>query len=140
MPDWITLRKPLLPPGESVIQLRRETRVALDIDFEQLPVRPAPGYNGIKIPVTGSVKNYADTTGKTLLEFRIRLYGANTKQYYETVCPKCERREGKKKGAPGLIDFHAEREIIEPKGGKIPIKFTFCCYPKDHQLGDTEYL
>jgi len=140
MPDWITLVKPVPLAGESVIQLRRETHVALAIDFERLPIRLATGYNGIKIPPTGSVRNYADMTGKTLLEFRIRLYGANTKQYYEAVCPKCERRQGKKKGAPGMIDFHAEREIIEPKGGKIPIEFTFCCYPKDHHLGDTEYL
>ena len=27
--------------------------------------------SGIKIPATGSVKNYGDTTGKFLLEFRI---------------------------------------------------------------------
>ena len=86
------------------------------------------------------MRNYADPTGKILLEFRIRLYGATTKRYYETVCAKCEKRQGKKKGAPGLIDFHAEREIIEPKDGRIPVVFTFCCYPKDHNLGDTEYL
>jgi len=29
--------------------------------------------------------------------------------------------------------FRAERDIIEPKGGKIRIEFTFCCYPKDHR-------
>ena len=140
MPEWITLLKPLPPLGESVITLRREKHVALAINFEQLPIPPAPGCNGIKIPATGSVRNYADMTGKILLEFRIRLYGATTGRYYDTVCARCERRQGKKKGVPGLIDFHAEREIIEPKGGKIPVEFTFCCYPKDHQLGDTEYL
>ena len=86
------------------------------------------------------MKNYADTTGKILLELRIRLYGATTKRYYDTVCAGCEGREGKKRGVPGLIDFHAEREIIEAKGGEVHVEFTFCCYPQDHQLGDTEYL
>ena len=126
--------------GSSIIRLRRETHVALAIDFEQLPIQPTPACDGIKIPLTGSVKNGADTTGKTLLEFRIRLYGATTKRYYDTICARCERRQGKRRGVPGLIDFHAEREIIEPKGGKVHVEFTFCCYPKDHQLGDTEYL
>ena len=126
--------------GDSIIRLRRETHVALAINLEQLPIQATPGCDGIKVPPTNSVKNYADPTPKNLLEFRIRLYGATTKQYYDTICARCERRQGKKKGVPGLIDFHAEGEIIEPKGGKIPVEFTFCCYPKDHQLGDTEYL
>jgi hypothetical protein len=140
MPDWITLIKPVPLAGESVITMRRETHVALIINFEQLPIQPPPGCHGIKIPPTSSVKNYADTTGKVLLELRIRLYGVTTKRYYETVCERCERRQGKKKGIPSLIDFHAESEIIELKGEKIPVEFTFCCYSKDHQLGDKEYL
>ena len=84
--------------------------------------------------------NYADPTGENLLEFRIHLYGATTKRRYETVCPVCERREGSRKGAPSLIDFHAESDIIKPRDGKFRIEFTFCCYPKDHQLEDSEYL
>ena len=140
IPDWITLVKPLPPAGESVIILRRETHVVLAIDFEQLPIPPAPGCDGIQIPPTGSVRNYADTTGKTLLQCRVRLYGATTKQCYEIVCTGCERRQGKKRGVPGLIDFHAEREIIGLKGGKVHVDFTFCCYAKHHQLGDTGYL
>ena len=84
--------------------------------------------------------NHADPTGKSLLEFRIHLYGATTNQHYETVCQSCEKREGKRKGTPSLIDFHARNDIIEPKDGKIRIGFTFCCYPKDHLLGDSGYL
>ena len=86
------------------------------------------------------MKNYADTTGKNLLEFRIRLYGAETKRRYETVCANCEKRAGKKKGTPNLVDFYAERDIIEPKDGKIRVEFSFCCYPKCHQSGDSGYL
>ena len=97
-------------------------------------------HTGIKIPSTGSVKNYADTTSNNLLDFRIRLYGATTKRRYETVCTSCEKREGKKKGTPSLVDFHAEGEVIELKDGKIRVQFSFCCYPKCHNLGDTEYL
>ena len=140
LPDWIVLIKPLPQAGENLINVRRETHVALEIIPKFLPTPLPAGFGGIKIPATGSVANYADTTAKGLLEFRIHLYGATSKQRYETVCPSCEKREGKKKGTPSLIDFHAEREIIEPKGGKVRIDFTFCCYPKDHRLGDTGYL
>jgi hypothetical protein len=140
LPHWIVLIKPLPWLGGNVIKLRRESHVALDIIPDYLPGPLPAGFCGIKIPATSSVLNSSETTNKTLLEFRIHLYGATTKRRYENVCLNCEKREGKKKGIPSLIDFHAERDIIEPKGGKIRIEFTFCCYPKDHRLGDTEYL
>jgi len=97
-------------------------------------------FSGIRIPATGSVKNYAVTTGKSLLEFHINLYGATTKRRYETVCASCEKREGKKRGIPSLIDFRTESDMITPKDGKIRLDFVFCCYPKDHGLGDDGYL
>jgi len=137
--DWVTLIKPR-PPEGAHITLRRETHVTLDIAFERLPRRPPAGCSGIKIPATASVKNFADTAGKTLLEFHIRLYGATTGRRYESICLSCSKREGKKNGAPGLIDFYAEREIIELIDGKVRVEFSFCCYPKDHQMGDNEYL
>ena len=114
--------------------------MTLDINFEQISAQLSTVYDGVKIPATGSVKNYANTTDKTLLEFRINLYGATTKRCYKDVCAKCEKREGKKKGTPGLIDFKTETDMILPKDGKIRIVFVFCCYPKDHRLGDVEYL
>ena len=137
---WIALIKPLPQPEDRVITIRRETHVTLDINFEQISMQLSTVCDGIKIPATGSVKNYADTTGKFLLEFRINLYGATTKQRYINVCEKCEKREGKKKGTPDLIDFKTETDMILPKDGKIRIVFVFCCYPKDHRLGDVEYL
>lgn len=140
VPDWITLIKPVPPAGEKVVKVRRDAHLALDILLEHLPRKPPTSYDGIKVPATASVKNYADTTGKTLLEFRIRLYGATTEQLYHVVCPNCQRREGKRRGTPGLIDFKTESDMIEPRNGKIRVEFVFCCYPKDHQLGDTEYL
>jgi hypothetical protein len=140
IPGWITLIKPRPSEGETRIQVRRETHIALEIIFGQLPKELPAGCNGIKILPTGSVKNYADTNGKTLLEFRIRVYGATTKQLYETVCTSCQDREGKKKGTPSLIDFCAKQDIIEPKDGKVRVEFQFCCYAKDHRSGDTDYL
>ena len=140
MPDWIAFIKPRPQAGESVITLRRDNHLALDIKLEHLPRGLPAGCNGIKVPATGSVKNCADTTGKNLLEFRIRLYGATTKQLYEHVCASCQRREGKRRGIPGLIDFKTDSDLIEPKDGSIRVEFVFCCYPKDHRLGDTEYL
>ena len=140
LPQWIVLIKPLPWSGGNVIKLRRESHVALDIIPDRLPGLLPAGFGGIKIPATSSVVNPSETANKIHLEFRIHLYGATTKRRYEKVCPSCEKREGKKKGIPSLIDFHAERDIIEPKGGKIRIEFTFCCYPKDHRLGDTDYL
>ena len=139
-PKWITLIKPRPQDGEKVITLRRDNHLALDIILEHLPKRLPAGCNGIKVPATGSVRNCADTTGKTLLEFRIRLYGATTQQLYELVCENCQKREGKRRGTPGLIDFKTESDMIEPKDGNIRVEFVFCCYPKDHRLGDTEYL
>jgi hypothetical protein len=140
MPGWIALTKPSLQVEKHVITLRRETHVTLDIDLEQISRQPSAVCNGIKIPATGSVKNYADTSGKSLLEFRINLYGATTKRRYENICANCEKREGKKKGNPSPIDFKAESEMIAPKDGKIRVEFVFCCYPKHHLLGDSEYL
>ena len=111
----LTLVRPFPPTGNSVIRLCHETQVVLTINLEQLPIQP-PVYNGIKIPPTGSVKNYADMTGKNWLEFRICLYSATMKQYYNTVCTRCERQEGRKRGVPGFI---------EPKGGEVHVEFMF---------------
>ena len=140
MPDWIVFIKPYPQAGQRVITFRRETHVALDIFPNQLPTQPPAGCSGIKIPSTRSVKNCADSTGKILLELRIHVYGATTKKRYETGCENCEKREKKTKGTLGLLDFHAQRNVIEPTDGKIRVDFGFCCYPKCHKLGDTEYL
>ena len=123
-----------------MIKLRREAHIALEISLKRLPGKPTAPYNGVKIPATAAVKNYGDTTGKSLLELRIDVYGATTKQSYQTVCTSCEKREGKKIGPPSLINFKAESDIIVPKDGKIRVEFVFGCYPKDHRLGDTDYL
>jgi len=133
MPDWITLIKPLPRAGENVIILRRDSRLAFDIIL-------AAKFDGIKVPATASVMNYADTTSKNLLEFRIHVYGATTKTLYESACASCQRREGKRRGIPGLIDFKTGSDMIEPNDGKIRVEFVFCCYPKDHRVGDMEYL
>ena len=140
MPDWISYIKPQPQPEGNVIQLLRETRIALDIIIEHLPWQPPVACSGIKIPSTGSVRNYADATGQTLLEFCIRVNGATTKQRYETVCTNCEKREGKKKGTPSLVDFHAQQDIIKLKEGRAHVEFSFCCYPKCRQAGDHGYL
>ena len=133
MPDWIALVKPSPPVGKNVVTVRRDTHVALDINFERLPRQPPGGCDGIKIPATASVRNIADTTGKTLLEFRIHVSGATSKRRYETVCTSCEKREGNKNATPSFIDFYAIRNIIEQKDGKVRVEFAFCCYPKCHQ-------
>ena len=140
MSDWVTLIKPLPQANESVITLRRETHVTLDINFDQIMMKSSVMYSGIKIPATASVGNDIDPTGRTLLEFRIHLYGATTQRRYESVCASCKKQYEKKKGIPSLIDFKTEGNIISPKDGKIRIEFVFCCYPKDHQEGDGEYL
>ena len=113
----------------NVIKLRRESHVALDIIPDRLP-GPLPAGFG------GSFQNgQSNQSGVSHPPIR-----RDHQMVLPRACPSCEKREGKKKGIPSLIDFHAERDIIEPKDGKIRIEFTFCCYPKDHRLGDTEYL
>ena len=138
MPDWLALLKPSPMAGENMITLRRETRVSLDIILERLPRQPPGGCNGIKIPATSSVRSFADTSGKPLLEFRIYVSGATSNQRYETVCASCEKRERKRKGTPSIIDFFAMQDIIEQKDGKARVEFVFCCYPKCRQ--DSGYL
>ena len=140
MPGWVALMKPLPQVEDRVITLRRDTHVTLDLNFEQILMQLSEVSSGIKIPATRSVKDYADTTGKSLLEFRINLYGATTNLHYKNLCTNCEKREGKKKGILSPIDFKTESDVITPKDGKIRIVFVFCCYPKDHRLGDGEYL
>src|SRR5258706_5984707 len=140
MPSWVVLIKTLPLAGGNVINLRRDSNFALEIILAHLPMGSLEECNGIKVPATASVKNFADTTGKTCLEFRIRLYGATTKELYELVCKNCQERMGKRRGTPSLIDFKAEYDMIEPKNGKIRVEFSFCCYPKCHRQGDTEYL
>ena len=138
MPDWLALVKPPPMAGENVITLRRDTYVALDIILERLPRPPPEGCSGIKIPVTASVRNFADTRGHPPLEFRIYVFGATSNRRYETVCASCEKREGKTKGTPSFIDFVAVHDIIEQKDGKVRVEFVFCCYPRCHQ--DSAYL
>ena len=133
MPEWLALVKPLPVAGENVITLRRDIHVALDIILERLPRQPPGGCSGIKIPATASVRNFADTSGKPPLEFRIHVSGATSNRRYDTVCASCEKREGKKKGTPSFIDFVAVHDIIEQKNGKVRVEFVFCCYPRCHQ-------
>jgi hypothetical protein len=141
MPDWIALITPRPLPGETVIRLRRETTVALDIVFNLLPNQPPAGCSGIKIPAARSVRNLGDLTGKTLLDLCIHLYGATTNQRYEAICATCEKREGTLRNEPaGLINFHAQHDIIELRDDKIRVKFNFSCYPECHQAGDSGYL
>jgi len=134
LPDWIVFIKPYPQAGEKVITMRRETHIALDIIFERLPSQVPAGASAVRIPATSSVKNHADASGRTLLGFEIRVYGAApTYQRYTAVCANCEKREGKRKGTPSMIDFHAPQDVIEPKDGKIRVDFNFCCYPNCRQ-------
>lgn len=52
-----------------MVTLCREIHAALEIMVKQLSTEPSTGYGRIHIPVTGSVKNIADTTSKSLLTF-----------------------------------------------------------------------
>jgi hypothetical protein len=140
MPNWIALLRPLPRDGENVIILRRETHVVLDISLDQIPTPSPLVCSGVKLPSTASVKNFGDATGETLLLLHIHVYGATTKRRYETPCENCARRDGRRKGTPAMVDFHAEYNIIDRKDGKIRVDFNFCCYPKCHKLGDKEFL
>jgi hypothetical protein len=145
IPDWLTLVKARPQDGENVVTLHRDNQLALDFNQQHLPGRAPAGCTGIKVLATGSVKNCANTTGNTMLEFRIRLHGATTKQLSEHVCTvhSLSEARGKTGGVPGLIDFKTDSGMIErmdPEDGSMRVGFVFCCYPKDYRLGDTEYL
>jgi hypothetical protein len=142
LPSWLSSVKP--EPEDQVVMLRRECQVVLEIDLRSLPALPSQqviSWKSLVIPSTAGVKTEDYDSERDSLHLSVRVFGAGTKKEYNAVCTDCSKREGKKKGTPSLVDFHADSNVIEaPESGLVRVKFKFTCYPKHQHLDESAYL
>ena len=93
------------------------------------------------VPSTASVKTKEAYEEKDVVHFSVRVFGADTESEYMSVCRKCSKREGKKKGKPSLVDFYAMSNVIKPsEDGPVQVMFKFCCYPNHQNPNESAYL
>ena len=138
----IKLEIPRPAEGEAIVRVRRDTRVTLSFDIQSLLGRSSI-YDGLKIPITPSVKNHDSDVGKKLLHLKIRVLCAVTKAPYDTLCDSCKTRMGNRSDGLPLLDFHARDNILVPQknGGsnKILVPFIIACDSKHRKPNDLEY-
>ena len=76
-----------------------------------------------------------------VVHLSVRVFSADTKEEYSSVCHKCCKREGKKKGTPSLVDFYTASNVLKASDdGIVLVKFKFSCYPKHQNLNESAYL
>ena len=133
----ISLLKPLLAHGSTVILPRIETHVYLNVGL------PSRSWNAIQLPCTKSVTSDDSPSideGIRPLPLVITVRGATTRQERNRVCEHCEKRIGNKIRSPDLIDFHGPSNILTPKHGMVQVHFTFSCYSRHHRKEDEQYV
>ena len=138
---WIYFSKQPSFDNSGSIILRRGVQVLLTLDMERFKeclidprFEDIDSCCAIMIPATPSVKSCGGTVLEPRLWLGIRVLGGKNGTHLKDVCSDCAKREGKRKGTPGIIDFHSNEDILQPKSGHVKIAFTFCCYPKHHDL------
>ncbi|SRR5258706_3302435 len=142
LPGWFSRVQP--EPKDQVVTVRRECLVILEINLRGLPALPGQevtAWKGLVIPSTAGVRaeDYADERG--VLHLSLRVFGADTNNEYDAVCVACNKREGKRKGVPSLVDFHAVSDIIGASDdGLVRVKFKFSCYPKHQNMKESAFL
>ena len=93
------------------------------------------------IPLTANVKTKGYHSEGNVVHLSVRVFGADTKSEYRSVCRKCSTREGNKKGKLSLVDFYAASNVIKASDdGLVQVKFKFCCYPKHQNPNESAYL
>ena len=142
LPAWLSLVRP--QPKDQVIRVRREFLIVLDIKFNELSTLPGSRsvtQRSLVIPSTASVRTEEYYGEGDVVHLSVRVFGADTKTEYRTVCNKCSTREGKKKGVPSLVDFYAASNVIKASDdGLVQVKFKFCCYPNHQRQNNSTYL
>ena len=118
--------------------------VVLDIKLMELPAPPGPPpvtRKSLVVPWTASVKTNDDRGGGGVMHLSVRVFGADTKIEYKSVCHQCSKREGKRKGKPSLVDFCAASNVIKASDdGTMHVKFKFSCYPNHQDPNESGYL
>jgi hypothetical protein len=142
VPDWLFLVRPSLK-GQ-VVTVRRECQVALDINLTKLVTLPGQRHGtwkGLVIPSTANVKTEEYRGERDVLHLSVRVFGANVRSEYNAVCGECNKREGKKKGQPSLVNFYSTSDVIKASNdGVVQVKFQFSCYPKHQNPNESAYL
>jgi len=123
--------------------IRRECQVILNIRLKELPAihgqRPVT-WKSLVIPSTANVRTEDYRGEGDVVHLSVRVFGADTKMEYKSVCNVCSKREGKKKGKPSLLDFHAASNVITASDdGLVQVKFKFSCYPRHQSLNESAY-
>ena len=96
---------------------------------------------GVVIPSTAKVKTDDYYTEEDVVHLSVRVFGADTKGEYNSVCNECNKQEGKKKGKPSLVDFHAASNVIKASDdGLVQVKFKLSCYPNHQSPNEGAYL
>ena len=141
-PAWLSLVRPR--PEDQIIRVRRECQVVLDIKFKELSTLPGPRpvtRKSLVVPLTANVRTAEYCGEGDVVHLSVRVFGADTKSEYRSVCNKCSKREGKKKGKPSLVDFYAASNVIKASEDElVQVKFKFCCYPNHRTPNESAYL
>ena len=102
--------------------------------------RTSTEYVGLKIRRTSSVQNSENTLAHKLLGLRILVFGTTSGNQYELTCHDCQKREHR---SGPLIKFRSESDVVlslqNSDDRRICISFSFHCYPKHHNNGDSQY-
>ena len=142
LPGWLSRVQPR-NEGQ-IITVRRECKVILDINMRGLPDPPSQQpvtWRGLVVPSTAGVRTDNYRGEQDVLHLSVRVFGADTRREYNSVCKACNKREGKKKGTPSLVDFHAVSDVIKAsEDGLVRVKFQFSCYPKHQNENESAFL
>jgi hypothetical protein len=114
------------PEDQKRVVLSRDTSLLLELDF-------TPGsshtlsFDALEIPFTQSVKYTVDQHDRRLLSLRILLMDVVTGMFMQV--DQRNQVEDESTSEPSLVDFQAEQNIIDLRGGKAIVRFRLpCCF------------
>ena len=93
------------------------------------------------VPPTANVKTNKYRGEGNEVHLSVRVFGAKTKSEYKSICNKCSKRKGKKKGKRSLVEFYAASDVIKASDdGIVQVKFKFSCYPNHQSPNESAYM
>ena len=128
--------------GGTIVEVRRDTCMALRFDMAKIPQRTPAENAGFKIPHTISVKNSENTSTPKRLGLRVLVFGTTSGIEYESICDDCQKKENRP-DAVSVLDRRFKSDVVLPlrnsDDGRIFISFSFHCYPKHYNNNDSQY-
>jgi hypothetical protein len=144
-----TLKDPASQVPDSTVEVRREKRVILELFLGSRDGSINEwGWQGIQLPLTGSVKAAQPRLEEGLLHLSILAYGSSTGALLSRPCENCWIRERRALGyrpsiQPYIVDFKADNPVtvLSRKSDspflKAEVTFHFTCY-SNHQQEEYE--